>query len=165
MKTVEEYLKQFPNASLAQYKEYCDSYKRKDMEIRQTSKERYEKWLESMEGKWFVINFNNESYALMQYTKHNANNVYPRSYHFFKNHTDVKIYDEASVRLNPLWLNDLNPYTNDHLPVFQRTSSVVWAKQVSEEFAKSVIVDYNKNIKDFYETFIYNVINFTDLFN
>ena len=45
MKTVEEYLKQFPNASLAQYKEYCDSYKRKYMEIRQTSKERYEKCL------------------------------------------------------------------------------------------------------------------------
>ena len=61
MKTVEEYLKQFPNASLAQYKEYCDTYKSKEMEIRQTSKERYEKWLESMEGKWFVINFNNEN--------------------------------------------------------------------------------------------------------
>ena len=161
MKTVEEYLKQFPNASLAQYKEYCDAYKNNELETYKKLKQNYEGWLESMEGKWFVINFNNESYTLMQYTKHNMNNVYPRSYHFVKNNNNFRIYDETSARLNPLWLNDLNPYTNDYLQVFQRTSTVVWAKQVSEDFAKSVIDDYKKNIKDFYEAFIYDVINFT----
>ena len=69
MKTIEEYLKQFPDASLAQYKEYCDAYKKNVFETEKQSKENYIGWLESMEGKWFVINFNGESYALMKYTK------------------------------------------------------------------------------------------------
>ena len=157
MKTIEEYLKQFPDASLAQYKEYCDAYKNNELEIRKQSKENYEGWLESMEGKWFVINFNSESYALMKYTKSNINGTYPRSYHFVNKHNDFRIYDETSVRLNPLWLNDLNPYTNDHLPGFQRTSGVRWAKPVSEEFVEFIVAEYKKNIKDFYETFVYEV--------
>lgn len=162
MKTVEEYLKQFPDASLTQYKEYCDSYKNNELETRKKSKQNYEEWLESMEGKWFVINFNNKSYTLMQYTKSNMNNIYPRSLHFVKNNNNFNIYDDTSVRLNPLWLNDLNPYTNDYLPVFQRKSSVCWVKPVSEDFATTVAAEYKKNIKDFYETFIYDTINFTN---
>ena len=55
MKTIEEYLKDFPNASLAQYKEYCDDYKQKQFETEKQSKENYVGWLESMEGKWFVL--------------------------------------------------------------------------------------------------------------
>ena len=46
MKTIEEYLKQFPDASLAQYKEYCDAYKKKEFETEKQSKENYEGWLE-----------------------------------------------------------------------------------------------------------------------
>ena len=76
MKTIEEYLKDFPNASLAQYKEYCDDYKQKQFETEKQSKENYVGWLESMEGKWFVINFNGESYALMKYTKQNMDHKY-----------------------------------------------------------------------------------------
>ena len=112
-----------------------------------------------MEGKWFVINFNGESYALMKYTKQNINNVYPRSYHFVNKNNDCRIYDETSVRLNPLWLNDLNPYTNDYLAGYQRPSGVRWAKPVSDDFAEFVIVEYKKNIKDFYEAFVCDVNN------
>lgn len=157
MKTIEEYLKLFPDASLAQYKEYCDAYKNNELENRKQSKENYEGWLESMEGKWFVINHNNESYALMKYTKSNTNGNYPRSYHFVNKGNDFRIYDETSVRLNPLWLNELNPYTNEHLPGFQRSSGVRWAKPVSEEFVEFIVAEYKKNIKDFYETFVYEV--------
>lgn len=162
MKTIEEYLKQFPDASLAQYKEYCDTYKNKEFETHKQAKENYEGWLESMEGKWFVINFNGESYALMKYTKHNANCVYPRSYHFVNNHNEFRIYDETSVRLNPLWLNELNPYTNDYLARYQRNSSVRWAKPVSDSFVECIIAEYKKNIKDFYGAFVCNVINFVN---
>lgn len=159
MKTIEEYLKQFPDASLAQYKEYCDAYKKKEFEKEKQSKENYIGWLESMEGKWFVINFNDESYALMKYTKRNINHDYPRSYHFVNKHNDCSIYDETSVQLNPLWLNDLNPYTNDYLAGYKRDSGVRWVKPVSEDFAESVIVEYKKNIKDFYEAFVCDVNN------
>ena len=162
MKTIEEYLKDFPNASLAQYKEYCDDYKKKQFENKKQSKENYVGWLESMEGKWFVINFNDESYALMKYTKQNMNNVYPRSYHFVNNYNDHRIYDETSVRLNPLWLNDLNPYTNDYLAGYQRPAGVRWAKQVSEDFVESVVAEYKKNIKDFYESFVCDAVNFVN---
>ena len=162
MKTIEEYLKDFPNASLAQYKEYCDDYKKKQFETEKQSKENYVGWLESMEGKWFVINFNGESYALMKYTKQNKNNVYPRSYHFVNKHNGCNIYDETSVRLNPLWLNDLNPYTNDYLAGYQRPAGVRWAKQVSEDFVESVVAEYKKNIKDFYESFVCDAVNFVN---
>lgn len=162
MKTIEEYLKQFPDASLAQYKEYYDVYKQNEWETTKQSKENYEGWLESMEGKWFVINFNGESYALMKYTKYNQNSVYPRSYHFVNKYNDHRIYDETSVRLNPLWLNDLNPYTNDYIPGFQRKSGVRWVKQVSEDFVESVVAEYKKNIKDFYESFVCDTINFVN---
>lgn len=162
MKTIEEYLKDFPNASLAQYKEYCDAYKKKEFETEKQSKENYVGWLESMEGKWFVINFNGESYALMKYTKYNINGVYPRSYHFVNKRNDYSIYDETSVRLNPLWLNDLNPYTNDHLTGYQRVPGVRWAKPVSEDFVESVIAEYKENIKDFYESFVCDAINFVN---
>ena len=159
MKTIEEYLKQFPDASLAQYKEYCDAYKKKEFETDRQSKENYIGWLESMEGKWFVINFNGEAYALMKYTKRNIKRDYPRSYHFVNKHNDCSIYDETSVQLNPSWLNDLNPYANDYLAGYKRDSGVRWAKQVSDDFAESVIVEYNKNIKDFYEAFVCDVNN------
>ena len=162
MKTIEEYLKDFPNASLAQYKEYCDDYKKKQFETEKQSKENYVGWLESMEGKWFVINFNGESYALMKYTKQNMNNVYPRSYHFVNKYNDCRIYDETSVRLNPLWLNDLNPYTNDYLAGYQRPAGVRWAKQVSDDFVVSVVAEYKKNIKDFYESFVCDAVNFVN---
>lgn len=162
MKTIEEYLKQFPDASLAQYKEYCDAYKKNELETSKQSKENYEGWLESMEGKWFVINHNSESYVLMKYTKSNTNGNYPRSYHFVNKNNDFRIYDETSVRLNPLWLNDLNPYTNDHLRGFQQKSGVRWAKPVSDDFAESVIAEYKKNIKDFYEAFVCDAVNFVN---
>lgn len=162
MKTIEEYLKDFPNASLIQYKEYCDNYKKKEFETEKQAMENYVGWLESMEGKWFVINFNGESYALMKYTKQNINGVYPRSYHFVNKHNDCNIYDETSVRLNPLWLNDLNPYANDYLPGYQRDSGVRWAKPVSDDFVESVVAEYKKNIKDFYESFVCDAINFVN---
>lgn len=162
MKTIEEYLKDFPNASLAQYKEYCDNYKKKEFETEKQAKENYVGWLESMEGKWFVINFNGESYALMKYTRQNINGVYPRSYHFVNKHNDCKIYDETSARLNPLWLNDLNPYANDYLPGYQRPAGVRWAKPVSDDFVESVVAEYKKNIKDFYESFVCDAINFVN---
>ena len=162
MKTIEEYLKEFPDASLAQYKEYCDDYKRNEFETNKQSKANYIGWLESMEGKWFVINFNGESYALMKYTKQNINGVYPRSYHFVNKHNDCSIYDETSRRLNPLWLNDLNPYANDYLAGYQRDSGVRWAKPVSDEFVEFVIAEYKKNIKDFYEAFVCDAINFVN---
>ena len=162
MKTIEEYLKDFPNASLAQYKEYCDDYKQKQFETEKQSKENYVGWLESMEGKWFVINHNGDSYALMKYTKQNMNNVYPRSYHFVNKYNDCRIYDETSVRLNPLWLNDLNPYTNDYLAGYQRPAGVRWAKQVSDDFVESVVAQYKKNIKDFYESFVCDAVNFVN---
>ena len=162
MKTIEEYLKDFPNASLAQYKEYCDNYKKKEFETEKQAKENYVGWLESMEGKWFVINFNDESYALMKYTKQNIKGVYPRSYHFVNKHNGCNIYDETSARLNPLWLNDLNPYADDYLPGYQRPAGVRWAKPVSDDFVESVVAEYKKNIKDFYESFVCDAINFVN---
>ena len=160
MQTIEEYLKECPDASLAQYKDYCDAYKKNEFEISKKSKENYIGWLESMEGKWFVINFNGESYALMKYTKQNINSIYPRSYHFVNKNKDFRIYDETSVRLNPLWLNELNPYTNDYLAGYQRNSGVRWAKLVSDDFAESVIAEHKKHIKDFYEAFVCDATNF-----
>ena len=90
------------------------------------------------------------------------NSVYPRSYHFVKKHNDCSIYDETSVRLNPLWLNDLNPYTNDYLAEYQRPAGVRWVKPVSEDFVESVVAEYKRHIKDFYEAFVYEAVNFVN---
>ena len=67
MKTVEDFLKDNPNASLADYKEYCDTYKASIAKVKADSKSMYDKWLDEQIGKYFLINFNDESYVLMKY--------------------------------------------------------------------------------------------------
>jgi hypothetical protein len=59
-------------------------------------------------------------------------------------------------------LNDLNPYTNDYLAGYQRPAGVRWAKPVSEDFVESVVAEYKKNIKDFYESFVCDAVNFVN---
>lgn len=117
MKTVEDFLQDNPNASLADYKMYCDTYKASIAKVKADSKAMYENWLDEQIGKYFLINFNNESYVLMKYNRNNnGKDKESKAINFYISagcKPATSICKVESRVFNSQWLDCLNPYSKE----------------------------------------------------
>lgn len=132
----------------------------------QNIEELYQQWLDEQHGKWFVINFNNNAYSLLQYTKTGKERKCidivkkPLRFSWERELATEKI--NYSIRLdkrdfNPLWFEDLNPYYNEyiHKKYLGMIDKVcVWVKPVSNKFA----IDLFNKIKEGDKDYVYNQI-------
>ena len=154
MKTVEEFLKDNPNASLADYKEYCDTYKVSIAKAKADSKSMYDNWLDAQIGKYFLINFNDESYVLMKYNGNdNGRDKASKAINFYitkgyKSVTSIKV----EYRLfNSRWLDCLNPYSKDYYISngMWNQPSTVQTTEMSIEKAESIFAKYEEIVIPF----------------
>jgi hypothetical protein len=156
MKTVEEFLKDNPKAYLADYKKYCDTYKADIAKAKADSKEMYDKWLDEQIGKYFLINFNNESYVLMKYNGNdNGRDKESKAISFYKTEgykstTSIKV----EYRLfNSRWLDCLNPCCKEFY-----SSNGIWNPpshptiqtiEIPIETAEAIFAKYNEIVIPF----------------
>lgn len=154
MKTVEDFLKDNPNASLAEYKKYCDTYKASIAKAKADSKSMYDNWLDEQIGKYFLINFNGESYVLMKYNGNdNGRDKASKAINFYitkgyKSVTSIKV----EYRLfNSRWLDCLNPYSKDYYSSngMWNQPSTVQTTEMSIEKAEAIFAKYEEIIIPF----------------
>ena len=154
MKTVEEFLQDNPNASLADYKEYCDTYKAGIAKVKADSKEMYDKWLDEQIGKYFLINFNNESYVLMKYNgNNNGKDKESKAINFYisngcKPITSIKV--ESRI-FNSRWLDCLNPYSKKFYSSngMWNQPSTIQTTEIPVEKAEAIFAKYEEIVIPF----------------
>lgn len=158
MLSMDEYLNIYPNALLKDYIDYCEKIKNAQHTRKKTIEDNFNNWLKEQEGKWFFINFNDSSYLLCQYT---GKDMYDRksilSIEFLRVHTRPNTYKVQTTldrKINYLWLNRLNPYSDEYLPGYQRDSACRWAKEVSDEFVNRIFERFNTTVSTFVEEVI-----------
>lgn len=154
MKTVEEFLRDNPNASLAEYKKYCDTYKASIAKAKADSKSMYDNWLDEQIGKYFLINFNGESYVLMKYNGNdNGRDKASKAIDFYitkgyKSVTSIKV----EYRLfNSRWLDCLNPYSKEYYSSngMWNQPSTVQTTEIPIEKAEAIFAKYEELIIPF----------------
>lgn len=154
MKTVEDFLQDNPNASLADYKKYCDTYNASIAKAKADSKSMYDNWLDEQTGKYFLINFNNESYVLMKYNgNNNGRDKESKAISFYitkgyKSVTSIKV--EYRI-FNSRWLDCLNPYRKEFY-----SSNGMWDQpstiqtiEISIEKAEAIFAKYDEIVIPF----------------
>ncbi len=132
----------------------------------QNIEELYQQWLDEQHGKWFIINFNNNAYSLIQYTKTGRER---KSIDIVKKPLQLSREGESATEkinysinldkryFNPLWFEDLNPYYNEYIHKkypWMRDKVCVWVKPVSNKF----VTDLFKKIKEGDKDYVYNQI-------
>ena len=154
MKTVEDFLKDNPNASLVDYKKYCDTYKASIAKAKADSKEMYDNWLNEQIGKYFLINFNNESYVLMKYNGNdNGRDKDSKSINFYitKGYKSVTSIKVAYRVFNSQWLDYLNPYSKDYYSSngIWNQLSTVQTTEIPIEKAEAIFAKYEEIVIPF----------------
>lgn len=162
MLSMNEYLDKNPNATLKDYVDYSENIRNAQHTRKKIVEDNFNNWLKEQEGKWFFINFNDSSYLLCQYT---GKNMYDRkpilSIEFIRERTNPKTYKVQTTldrKINYLWLNGLNPYSDEYLPGYQRDSCCRWVKEVSNKFVKHIFERFNSTISTFVDEVIDEVV-------
>lgn len=116
MKTIDEYLKEYPNATLLDYKEYKDKSKKEEYDRIKEQEENKKKWYNEQEGKWFCVRFHDNAFRICQFSNNKSNK--PNQYCVWPAGNNIN--DDYATRIIKgsmikSWLDELNPYiTNDH---------------------------------------------------
>lgn len=105
MISIDEYLKDKPNATLAEYKEYMDKAYKEEIAKESNRRDKSEQWYKEQEGKWFIIKFNNNAYRIAQF----SNNKQTKHYVVWPSKNDYEFRCHLCY-FNKSWLD--NPYEN-----------------------------------------------------
>lgn len=154
MKTVEEFLKDNPKAYLADYKKYCDTYKANLAKAKADFTAMYDNWLDEQIGKYFLINFNGESYVLMKYNgNNNGKDKESKAINFYvtkgyKSITSIKV---ESRLFNSRWLDCLNPYCKEYYSSngMWNQPSTVQTTEIPIEKAEAIFAKYEEIVIPF----------------
>ena len=154
MKTIEDFLQDNPNASLVDYKKYCDTYKASIAKAKADSKSMYDNWLDEQTGKYFLINFNGESYVLMKYNgNNNGIDKESKSINFYitKGYKSVTSIKVAYRVFNSRWLDCLNPYSKDYYSSngMWNQLSTVQTTEIPIEKAEAIFAKYDEIVIPF----------------
>ena len=115
MKTIDEYLKEYPDASLLDYKEYKIKSEKEELDRIKKQEKNSRKWHDDQINKWFCVKFHDNAFRICQYLGESYNT--PNQYCIWSagNNTgcdySTKILKES---MNRTWLEELNPYRNDN---------------------------------------------------
>jgi hypothetical protein len=152
--SINEFLKDHPNASLAEYKAFCENIKGERVERMKLIEKQYEEWIAEQDGKYFFVDFNGESRVLFKYShnshKNNllANACTSLAFYRGKDSTYVKV---EKRKMNYLWLDDLNPYYPEYKQEFGgceigKNRKII---EVSEEVAKELFARFDTEVNTF----------------
>ena len=147
--TINEYLKQNPDASLMEYKVYCENNDIENIERRANIEKLYNNWVAEQDGKYFFIDFNGNSRVLYKYShKKNGNNPKALSFYRDAEKTYVKV---EKLRMNHLWLDDLNPFYPEYKKTFNyfRDNNNKKIIEVNEEVAKELFARFDNEVNTF----------------
>ena len=150
MKTIDEYLKENQNASLSEYKAYCDSISLETFNKKKETEALYLNWLAEQDGKYFFIDFNGYSRLLFKF-KHSTNKITKcKTLSFYRENDNTRISKE-SREINSMWLNDLNPYYPEYKKIFfmQSENSCRKIIEVPEDVAKKLFDRYDTYVNPF----------------
>lgn len=159
MVSIDDFLKTHPDALLADYKKYCQDLENTEHERRVNIKLKYTQWIKEQDGKYFLVNFNRNSYVLFKFcfdeTYSNLRTSACLSLSFYRGAEATFIKKERRA-MNYLWLNGLNP----HYPEYQKLfgtgdyAGIVSITPISQEVADALFMQFSGTI----DTFIDDVI-------
>lgn len=152
---IERFLAENPNASLREYFEYITNETNAKQQKRTNEEKLLEDWLKSQDGKWFYIDFNGNSKALIkfnyQYKKSNGDKRFEEY--------SLSIFDDGSTSyvqrekrgMNYLWIvNSLYPRLSEYCKATNHLvmNSNRLVKEVSAEYVEGLFRAYEGTIKE-----------------
>ena len=152
--TIEEYLVHYPNASLVEYKKYCNDIEKENIGRKANIEKLYKGWIAEQDGKYFFVDFNGESKVLFKFsynkTNHGMGSNACKALCFYNGHDSTYVKVEKR-EMNFLWLDDLNPYFPEYKKEFGRFGNTGNRKiiEVSEEVAKELFARFDTDVKTF----------------
>ena len=154
MKTIEEFLVINPNATLAEYKEYCNNVEKAKADRKANIERLYKKWIAEQDGKYFFIDFNGASRVLFKFSYNETNRGMGsnacKTLCFYSGYDSTYVKVEKR-EMNFLWLDDLNPYFPEYKKEFGRFGNTGNNKimEVSEEVANKLFARFDTDVRTF----------------
>lgn len=138
MDTVEQYFDKNPKATIKEYLDYKRKQEKQRLENIHINEEKRKEYYKSLYGKYFMIDFNDDSIIFFQLSDlFGSNKFYAiTSYEFVKSSNQFRV--EKHRELNPIWFN--NPYETN---CYNQGMKCV---ELSEEQWDSVMGIFNKHI-------------------
>ena len=159
MVLLEEYLKKHPDAALVEYRDYCISLESEKQKQATQIELKYKEWIKEQDGKYFLVNFNNDSRVLFKLSLDTTySGIRPKAclaLDFYRSRDATYVKKEMKM-MNVLWLNDLNPFYPDYKKVFNKweCSGNVSVVEVSQEIADTLFMQFRGTIDPFIDDLI-----------
>lgn len=148
MKTIDEYLKEHPDASLLDYKEYKIKSKKEESDRIIEQEENSKKWRNDQINKWFCVRFHDNAFRICQYLgeSYKTSNQYciwPTGNNIGCDYS-TKVIKES---MNHTWLEELNPYRNDNECGF--FCNIIELSQEEVDEVASIFKKYQKELDEY----------------
>ena len=159
MVSIDDFLKTHPDALLADYKKYCQDLENNERELKAEIEHKYKQWIKEQNGKYFLVNFNQDSHVLFKFcvneTRSSLSTSACLSLSFYRGAEATYIKKERR-EMNYLWLNSLNPHYPEYKKLFGTwgNAGIVSIIQISQEIADALFMQFSGTI----DTFIDDVI-------
>lgn len=136
MISIDEYLKDKPNAMLSEYKEYMDKACKEEIVKEFNRRNKSEQWYKEQEGKWFIIKFSNNAYRIAQF----SDNKQTKHYVVWPSKNDYEFRCHLCY-FNKSWLN--NPYEN-----VKSDNKIVELTKAQVDIFMDIVDRYSKELYD-----------------
>lgn len=148
MLTIDEYLKEYPDASLLDYKEYKIKSKKEESDRIKEQKENSKKWRNDQINKWFCVKFHDNAFRICQYL--GMSDKLPNQYCIWPAGNNISCdYSTKVIKesMNRTWLEELNPYRNDNESEYFCKITELSQEEVDE--IASIFNKYQKELDEY----------------
>jgi hypothetical protein len=126
MYTINEYLKLHPDASLKDWADYIKSSEEEEFKERKERYKKCEEWYKTLEGRYFIINFNGASFCAVKIDKW-PSSTYGNTYDCYNINLQYNGIWFEKRPINRLWFD--NPYESE----YYSGKGVSGYKEITEE--------------------------------